>query len=81
MLSHGGYSFSCFLVGQCCNVQSTNPNCSENYRLREVSEITHDVTLDSRQERERQQGQNNIVPKGTQHRQISSTVLHTKCNW
>ena len=65
-LSHGDYSFSCFLVGQYCTVQSI---VMSELRLREASEITHDVTLDGRQER--QQGQNNIVPKESQHRRIS----------
>jgi hypothetical protein len=51
-----------FLVGQCCTVQVPIVMRIKLIRLREVSEITHDVTLDSRQER--QQGQNNIVPKG-----------------
>jgi hypothetical protein len=43
------------------------PNCNDSeLRLREVSEITNDVTLDSRTGTAT--GQNNIVPEGTQHR-------------
>jgi len=47
---------------------SPSPNCNDtDIRLREESDDV--VTLDSRQER--QQGQNKIVSKGTQHQRIS----------